>query len=98
MIKIDGRSVSDLVGEVVLQRAPLAQNDTAIAAMDFGVLCRTFWDNHLDCPADFAVELMIKAHSAHQPIMRFSHGNASHSTTDSKMARRRSRGGGLFSL
>jgi hypothetical protein len=29
---------------------------------------------------------MVKAHSAHQPIMRFSHGNASHSTTDSNMA------------
>lgn len=59
VVQVDDLSVSDLAGEVVLQRSPFTQHDTAIAAMDLGVLARTLRNIHLDCPAGFAVELMI---------------------------------------
>jgi hypothetical protein len=69
MIQVDGHSVSDLAGEIVLQRSPLTQNDATIAAPDFSMLGRTLRDIHLNCPAGLAVQLLIEANSGHCDIL-----------------------------
>jgi hypothetical protein len=69
MIQVDGHSVSDLAGEIVLQRSPLTQNDATIAAPDFSMLGRILRDIHLNCPAGLAVQLLIEANSGHCDIL-----------------------------